>query len=115
MKTLLISGGVTPLPDTLRDVITRGSTAVEQRRATDLAPGASMPDADRIVFWTTGSDPALRQLASRYAKAEQAERREKIVFVTTQPGDRVPGLSTTEIFVWPQDQDRLTMAFLTGA
>jgi hypothetical protein len=115
MKTLLISGGETPLPDPLRDVITRGSTSVEQRRAADLPAGASLPDADRIVFWSTGSDPALRQLASRYAQAEQAERREAIVFVTTTTDAGVAGLSNTEVFVWPQDQDRLTMAFLTGA
>jgi hypothetical protein len=30
-------------------------------------------------------------------------------------GDRVLGLSDTEVFLWPEDDDRLTMAFLTGA
>jgi hypothetical protein len=115
MKTLVISAGDGPLPETLRDMITRGSTSVEQRRAADLLPGAPMPAADRIVFWSTGADPGLRQLAIRYARAEQAEGREAIVFVTTTPGEAVAGLSKTEVFVWPQDQDRLTMAFLTGA
>jgi hypothetical protein len=115
MKTLLISGGETPIPEALRTVITRGSTSVEQRRAADLSTGSPMPDADRIVFWSTGSEPGLRQLVSEYAKAEHVEHREAIVYVTTKPGDSVAGLSNTEVFVWPQDQDRLTMAFLTGA
>ena len=115
MKTLLISGGGTPLPETLRDLITRGSTSVEQRRAAEVEAAGPMPDADRIVFWSPGSDPALTQLARQYAKAERAEHRETIVFVTTKPDAGVAGLPNTEIFVWPQDQDRLTMAFLTGA
>jgi hypothetical protein len=74
-----------------------------------------MPDADRIVFWSAGPDTGMRQLASRYAQAEKAERREAIVFVTTTPDEPVAGLSDTECFLWPQDEDRLRMAFLTGA
>jgi hypothetical protein len=114
MKTLLITGAV-PLPERLREVITRGSTEVDQRRATDVAPAGALPDADRVVFWSTGADAGLRHLASRYANAERAERKEVIVFVTTTAGERIPGLSDTEVFLWPEDEDRLTMAFLTGA
>lgn len=113
MKTLLISDA--PVPDRLREFITRGSTQVDERRVADEASSAAMPDADRIVFWSTGGDAGLRQLASRYAKAEKAERREAIVFVTTTADDPVAGLSSTECFLWPQDEDRLRMAFLTGA
>ena len=113
MKTLLIADA--PVPDRLRQFITRGSTSVDQRRVADEASSDGMPDADRIVFWSTGADAGLRQLASRYAKAERAQRREAIVFVTTTPDDPVVGLSSTECFLWPRDEDRLRMAFLTGA
>jgi hypothetical protein len=112
MKTLLIADA--PVPELLQEFIERGSTSVDRRRVDDEA-GLGMPDADRIVFWSAGSDAALRQLASRYAKAEQAEHREAILFVTTDAGDPVPGLANTECFRWPQDEDRLRMAFLTGA
>jgi len=111
MKTLLIADA--PVPQLLQEFITRGSTSVDQRGVDDQAE-AGMPDADRIVFWSAGSDAGLRQLASRYAKAEQAERREAILFVTAAAGDPVPGLANTECFRWPQDEDRLRMAFLTG-
>jgi hypothetical protein len=110
MKSVLISDGA--VPEQLRDVIARGSTSVEERRTLEAT---AMPVADRIVFWSTGADAALRQVASRFAQAEQAQRREAIVFVSTSPADSVPGLSETECFVWPQDEDRLKMAFLTGA
>jgi hypothetical protein len=115
MKTLVITAGDAPLPPELDDVIRRGSTAIERRRAADAAPAGPTLEADRVVFWSPGPDTFVRQLASRYASAEVTARKEAIVFVTSTPGDTVPGLSATEFFVWPQDQDRLTMAFLTGA
>ena len=43
-----------------------------------------------------------------------AVRREAIVFVT--PDDSgVDGLAPNEFFVWPRDEDRLKMAFMTAA
>jgi hypothetical protein len=115
MKTVLISEGDIPPPKPLVDVIARGSTSVERRSAADLLRQLSVPDADRIVFWSTGSDPQVRQLAVRYRSAERAERREALVFVTAAAGEAIPGLTSAETFVWPQDRDRLMMAFLTGA
>ncbi|SRR6266542_5046257 len=115
MKTLVITAGDTPLPPELEDVIKRGSTAVEHRRAGELPPATALPEVDRVVFWSSGPDAAVRQLAGRYAKAEAKSRKEAIVFVTTAPDERIAGVSETELFVWPQDQDRLTMAFMTGA
>lgn len=115
MKTLVITGGDVPVPAALADLIRRGSTATEERRTSDIAPAASMPQADRVVFWSAGSDAAVRRLAARYAKAEAKARKEAIVFVTDTTVPTIPGLSATEVFVWPQDQDRLTMAFMTGA
>ncbi len=39
-----------------------------------------------------------------------------IVLVTSE-GNAAPteGLTPAELFIWPRDQDRLTMAFATGA
>ena len=112
MKTVLIADE--PVPERLREVITRGSTSIDERRPEPGAPG-ELPQADRIVFWSKGTDDRLRRLAARYATAERAQRRELIVFVTTEPGEPMTGLTSTEWFVWPQDEDRLRMAFLTGA
>ncbi len=115
MKTLVITAGETPLPPELEDVITRGSTAIERRRAGELPAAGALPDVDRVVFWSSGPDAAVRQLARRYARAEAASRKETIVFVTATPGERIAEVAETEVFVWPQDKDRLTMAFMTGA
>ena len=49
------------------------------------------------------------------AKAEKRAGREAIVFVTTDAAESVEGLSEGEHFVWPRDEDRLIMAFMTGA
>jgi hypothetical protein len=114
MKTLLIRGGGAPVPNTLREVIANGSTWLEERDAADVDPAGPLSDADRVVFWTTG-DAAVRELAARYARAENAERKEVVVYITTSAGEKVPDLSTDEIYLWPQDEDSLTMVFMTGA
>ena len=115
MKTVLISGGNVPLPDTLRDVISRGSTSVDERTAADVNSSGSLAGADRVVFWASSGDDAIRALAVQYARANMGERKDGIVFVTTASTADVPGLAETDVFVWPRDEDRLTMAFLTGA
>jgi hypothetical protein len=117
MKTLVITAGETPIPPELEQVIRRGSTAVDLRRASDVAAEAALPRVDRVVFWSPGSAdaPSLRPVLDRVARAERNAQREVIVFVSSMPGDGGTGLSPTECFVWPQDRDRLTMAFLTGA
>lgn len=116
MKTLLICGDAPP-PAPLRDVIARGSTSLQQRRADEVSRDAAAPlDADRIVFWAAGGDAAVRALARTYARAERAQRREAIVFVTPEgTAAEVEGLSPLELFEWPRDEDRLKMAFMTGA
>jgi hypothetical protein len=114
MKTLLISSADTPLPPALRDVIVRGSTSVDERSARDLDLSATLAGVDRIVFWSIG-DRATRTVAAECAKAEKRVGREAIVFVTTDGAERVEGLSEGELFVWPRDEDRLIMAFMTGA
>lgn len=112
MKTLLINGR-TRMPPAVREVIARGSTSLEERGA-DEAGGARI-DVDRVVFWATRHDADLRDLASKYARAEARERREVIVYVTPDEDPAVAGLGANEVFVWPRDEDRLKMAFMTGA
>ena len=117
MKRLIIRGGQAPVPSSLRDVIARGSTSVEERSAAEVDPAAAaeaLAGVDRLVFWSAG-DAGTAALAERSAAVERRERREAIVFVTTDDSARVKGLSDGELFVWPRDEDRLVMAFMTGA
>ena len=112
MKTLLIRGAE-PLPEALRELIAHGSTSLHEERAgaTSASDGLA---ADRVVFWAARGDDEVRELAKRLARAEARDQREVIVFVT--PDGSVPeGLSAHEAFVWPGDEDRLKMAFMTGA
>ena len=112
MKTVLISGDAA-LPPQLRELIARGSTSLEERRAADLDRAR---DADRIVFWSARPDDALRDVVRKYARAEAAERREMLVFVTTEADPEIAAtISPNELYIWPRDEDRLKMAFLTGA
>jgi hypothetical protein len=116
MKTVIISGG-TPLPAELRDLVERGSTSLVEHRADELAGERVALDADRIVFWTASGDEHVLALADRYSQAEAAERREVLVFITPERNPIQPwsALPPNEFFVWPNDEDRLKMAFLTGA
>jgi hypothetical protein len=114
VKTLLIRGGDTPVPDHVREVIVRGSTSVEERTVSDVEASSSIAGADRIVFWSEGDD-ATRALAAKCASNENPEGKEAIVFVTPDGGGRLAGLGREQVFEWPRDEDRLVMAFMTGA
>jgi hypothetical protein len=111
VKTLLISGSAA-VPGELRDIIARGSTSLEERRPSDVQSPLA---ADRVVFWAMRTDRELHELARRCARREAADKTEKIVFVASDAQDAVEGLSDTEFFVWPRDEDRLKMAFMTSA
>jgi hypothetical protein len=116
MKTVLITGK-DPVPAALRALVARASTSVAQHTAADVW-AADTPDlyADGEEFWTAGAEPHVRRLAEQYARAEAAERREILVYVRGgAAGGAVAGLSSNEQYVWPADEDRLKMAFLTGA
>jgi hypothetical protein len=110
------------MPAGLRDIIERGSTSVSERAASDLGehdasgPGLDL-DVDRVVFWSPSDDAAVRRAVERLAAAEAAERREVLVFVSAEGGGAPAAsrLAPNEVFVWPRDEDRLKMAFLTGA
>jgi hypothetical protein len=112
MKVVLISGN-TPPPEELRAMVARGSTALVEQAAGD-AGSVDDPAADRVVFWAAGGDEAVRDLAERYGRA--TDRRADVIVFVSAAGAAVPkGLSATERFEWPADEDRLRMAFETGA
>jgi hypothetical protein len=115
MTTVLITGTGT-VPGPLLELVKRGSTSFRQDRADELERGTPLA-VDRVVFWTATEDAAVQRLARQYVNAEAAARREVVVFVTAEQGGARPpaGLSPNELFVWPRDEDRLKMAFLTGA
>ena len=113
VKTVLIRGGDTPLPAAVRDVIVRGSTSLEERVASDAGASSSIANADRVVFWSAG-DEVTRELAMQCASTGP-QGRDAVVFVTPDGAARLPGLGDDQVFEWPRDQDRLVMAFMTGA
>jgi hypothetical protein len=113
MRTLLIAGA-DPVPPTLRELIDRGSTSVREQRG--AGPSGTSGDFDRVVFWAVSGDKALESLVQQYAKKEAAEHREVIVFVSPDRAEgAAPALAPNEIYSWPRDEDRLEIAFLTGA
>lgn len=113
MKTVIVRGR-TPMPEALRTVIERGSTSVQEYRAPGPTP---LPrDVDRVVFFTTGDDPDVAAAARLAARAERVDGTEKLVYVLADSdGPVIDGLTPAEIYVWPRDEDRLKMAFMTGA
>ena len=116
MKTLLVTGRAA-VPAPLRDIIERGSTQLVERRAPDV-PASAFDGVDRVVFWTGGTeDNEAGALASRYSEAARDdERRDGIIAIRSDEADAPPaGVPAEAAFVWPRDEDRLKMAFLTGA
>jgi hypothetical protein len=112
MKVVLISGA-TPAPAALRDLVVRGSTALLERTTGDVTE-ADGSDADRIVFWAGGADAAVGEIAERCARHTD-RRADRLVFVAEAGGPVPAQLSPHERFEWPADEDRLRMAFETGA
>ena len=112
MKTVIVRGH-TPLPETLREIIEHGSTSLQECHVPGPTP---LPrDVDRIVFFTAGGDEDVIAAARQAARAERREHAEKLVFVAASEDTAIQGLSATEMYVWPRDEDRLKMAFMTGA
>jgi hypothetical protein len=115
MKVLLIRGH-SPVPGRLRDVIARGSTSLEERGAAELNQSSPSLDVDRVVFWNGGGDAAVVTAANSFLGEPPNKRGDKLVFVSSDSAPSGPsGLAANEQFVWPRDEDRLKMAFMTGA
>ena len=113
MKTVIVHGK-RPVPESLRQVIERGSTSVQECHVPGPTP---MPrDVDRVVFFTAGDDPDVAAAARQAARAERQDGAEKLVYVLAGDGSpMIEGLAPTEVYLWPRDEDRLKMAFMTGA
>jgi hypothetical protein len=114
MKTLLIVGHA-ELPAALRDVVERGSTSVVETRAAELRGGRLPGDADRVVLWAAAGDLDVANLAVAYSRGASPERKDALIVISPDSAAAVPGIPPAEIFVWPRDEDRLKMAFMTGA
>jgi hypothetical protein len=115
MRTLLVTGG-TPAPAELREILVRGSTSLDEVKPRDLSTYVS-PEGfgvDRLVFFAGSGDRDVRELALTYATAAGRERQQTIVYVTAGPEDPLDGMTRDEVFVWPRDEDKLKMAFMTG-
>ena len=113
MKTLLIVGRV-PVPAALREVVERGSTSVVEARAAEV-PSAAASGADRVVLWAAAGDTDVAELARSYVRGATPEQRTSLLVISPEADGAVPGIAATEAFVWPRDEDRLRMAFMTGA
>lgn len=112
MRTVIVRGH-SPLPEALRDLIERGSTSVQECRVPGPTP---LPrDVDRVVYFLTGPDPDVVASARQALNSEQQDHAEKLVYVMADGAPAVEGLSPTECFRWPADEDRLKMAFMTSA
>ena len=112
MRTVIVRGRA-GIPEPLRQMIEHGSTSLHECRVPGPTP---LPrDVDRIVFFTPGDDDDVVAAARQAAKAERRDGAEKLVFVTTGDAGAAEGLTANEVYVWPRDEDRLKMAFMTGA
>ena len=112
MRTVIVRGRAA-LPEPLRELIQNGSTSFQECHVPGPTP---LPrDVDRIVFFTDGEDADVAAAARQAARAEKRDRTEKLVFVAAGAATPVEGLTPNEMYVWPADEDRLKMAFMTGA
>jgi NADPH-dependent ferric siderophore reductase len=103
------------MPAALRELVERGSTAVEDRSAREM-PDPLPSGIDRVVFWAAASDPELTRVANACARRESSARRQVVVFVAGEAGAAAGvEIPEGELYVWPRDEDRLKLAFLTGA
>jgi hypothetical protein len=113
VKTLVILGDA-PLPDALRDVIERGSTSIVERRAAELAGRRPPGDIDRVVLWASAGDHEVARLARDYSRGASPEEKDSLIVIAPESSTPLAGVSHSEVFVWPRDEDRLKVAFMTG-
>ena len=113
MTTLLIA--TTDPPAALRAIIERGSTAVVSRRPQEVDIVANEArDADRVVFWAAQRDSAVTNLAQAWI-AREGRGTGQLLFISASADASPGGLSSDALFEWPRDEDRLRIAFMTGA
>lgn len=116
MKTVLIRGREAP-PRELVDIVRQGSTSLDEISTRDLATFTSRESfgADRLVFWSGHEDADVRTLALNYTAVEDDLRAQRIVFVTAQPTEApLDGMTREEVLVWPRDEEKIRMLFMTA-
>lgn len=115
MRSLLVSGR-DPVPPALREMVIAGSTSTDEVSARDLRTFISREGfgVDRIVFWAGRTDPDVRAVALNYAAAAGVERPKTVVFVTAAAEAPLDGMTSEEVHVWPRDEEKLKMIFMTG-
>ena len=93
MNTLLIYGESQP-PESLREILRKGSTAVDEISTTELSTFVSREGfgVDRVVVWAAPDDQAVRALATNYAISEE-ERRGVIYITPAGCGGRPAGVA----------------------
>ena len=114
MKTLLVKGSL-PLPADLLDLVQRGSTALDERRVAELDASSLPAGVDRILLWNVNGDPQVADLARAYWNCASADRKNRLLVISSDAASAISGLPASEVLVWPRDEDRLRMAFMTGA
>ena len=112
MKTLVVVGS-RPMPDDVREVVERGSTSVIERRSAELRGEPVPTDVDRVVLWADPSDHGVIDLARTYSRGASPEGKDTLVVIAPD-ATALPGVPAAEIFLWPRDEDRLKLAFMTG-
>jgi hypothetical protein len=114
MMTLLIYGESQP-PEALREILRKGSTAVDEVSTTELSTFVSRDGfgVDRVVVWAAPDDQAVRALATNYAISE-GERRGLIYITPAGCSSRPAGVAPDRCLSWPEEEDKLRLFFMTG-
>jgi hypothetical protein len=114
MKTLLIRGDSDPPPE-VRQIVTSGSTSVDEVSTRDLSTFVSREGfgVDRVVVWAAPDDRAVRALATNYSA--EADSPGEMVYVTPADCATTPaGVQRDRCLSWPDDEDKLRLLFQTG-
>ena len=115
MKTLLIHGDREP-PETLREIVSNGSTTVDEVSTKELSTFVSREGfgVDRVVVWAAPDDQAVRALATNYATSEDEQRR-GLIYVTPSDCSSPPaGVTPDRCLSWPEEEDKLRVFFMSG-
>jgi hypothetical protein len=97
MKSLLVSLGG-DVPDELRSWVRQGSTSVEIATGPDAAHSVDQ-SIERIVVWSNRDGSMPRGIDALEPK--------RVFYVSPARGHAPSGLARDQVFVWPDDKDRL--------
>jgi hypothetical protein len=113
MRTLLITGGAAA-PGALRDIVRRGSTEFRECAPAALRAAPASESSDRIVVWQSGAAEEVLDFAREFA-LQGEDNAPRVLIVANDPALLPSSFPSEQLFIWPRDEDRLRMAFMTGA